>query len=359
VDIKKVKPMATSSLSTAHASHVRFDARVPRSPRQPNLRLLDCRSVFSGAPVAPTDRHGDRLRLGRAKPEAPCPSVEISPAEGVKRRAVSWPGMTAEIVQATSSGRIEYRSHAHVHLLVLCERGARREGETYIEGLPRSTLRDVTRKLTFVPAGHEYCDWHEPRTAVRMVFFYFDPATLPVPATSDEHEVSLAPRLFFEDAALFATAQKLTALIEGPASDDCYYLEALGRVLAHELMRVNQGNTQGKQAVRGGLAAWQQRIVTAYIEEHLSESVPLAQLAGLVSLSSYHFCRAFKQSCGLPPHRYHTSRRIERAKALLSKPVFSVTDIGLTLGFSETSSFTAAFRKATGLTPTAYHRSLA
>ena len=102
-----------------------------------------------------------------------------------------------------------------------------------------------------------------------------------------------------------------------------------------------------------------QRIATAYIEEHLSESVPLAQLAGLASLSSYHFCRAFKQSFGLPPHRYHTSRRIERAKALLSKPVFSVTDIGLTLGFSETSSFTAAFRKATGLTPTAYHRSLA
>jgi AraC family transcriptional regulator len=229
--------------------------------------------------------------------------VEISPADGVKRRAVSWPGTTAEIVQATSSGRIEYRSHAHVHLLVLCERGARREGETYIEGLPRSTLRDVTRKLTFVPAGHEYCDWHEPRTAARMVFFYFDPATLPVPATSDEHEVSLAPRLFFEDAALFATAQKLTALIEGPASDDCSYLEALGRVLAHELMRVNQGSTPGKHAVRGGLAAWQQRTVTAYIEEHLSEAVPLAQLAGLVSLSTYHFCRAFKQSFGLPPHR--------------------------------------------------------
>jgi AraC family transcriptional regulator len=35
-----------------------------------------------------------------------------------------------------------------------------------------------------------------------------------------------------------------------------------------------------------------------------------------------------------------------------------VTDIGLTVGFSETSSFTAAFRKVTGLTPTAYHRSL-
>jgi AraC family transcriptional regulator len=351
--------MATSSLSTALASHARFYARVPQPPRRTKLRLLDCCSGFSSTHIETVDRARDKRLSDEAKSETPAPSVEIYPADSVKRRTVSWPGMTAEIVQATGCQRIDCRSHAAVHLLILCERGARREGETYIEGLPRSTLRDVTRKLTFVPAGHEYCDWHEPRTAARMVFFYFDRATLPVPATSDEHEVSLAPRLFFEDAALFATAQKLTALIEGPASDDCSYLEALGRVLAHELVRVSQGTTQGKHAVRGGLAAWQQRIVTAYIEEHLSDPVPLATLAGLAGLSTYHFCRAFKQSFGIPPHRYHTGLRIERAKALLAKPAFSVTDIGLTLGFSETSSFTATFRKATGLTPTAYHRSLA
>jgi AraC-like DNA-binding protein len=82
-------------------------------------------------------------------------------------------------------------------------------------------------------------------------------------------------------------------------------------------------------------------------------------LAQLVGLSTYYFCRAFKQSIGLPPHRYHNNRRIEQAKILLSKPAPSVTEIGLTVGFSETSSFTTAFRKATGLTPTAYHRSFA
>jgi AraC family transcriptional regulator len=61
----------------------------------------------------------------------------------------------------------------------------------------------------------------------------------------------------------------------------------------------------------------------------------------------------------MPPHRYHTNRRIERAKALLAKGGLSVTDIGSTLGFSETSSFTAAFRKATGLTPSKYYRTVA
>jgi len=79
----------------------------------------------------------------------------------------------------------------------------------------------------------------------------------------------------------------------------------------------------------------------------------------LAGLSSYCFCRAFKQSVGLTPYRYHNHRRMGDAKLLLAKPAPSVTDIGLTVGYSETSSFTAAFHKTTGLTPTAFRRTLA
>jgi hypothetical protein len=67
-------------------------------------------------------------------------------------------------------------------------------------------------------------------------------------------------------------------------------------------------------------------------------------LANVVHLSAYYFCRAFKQSFGIPLDRYHINRRIERAKTLLANPGPSETDIALELGFSETSSFSAAFR---------------
>jgi AraC family transcriptional regulator len=50
---------------------------------------------------------------------------------------------------------------------------------------------------------------------------------------------------------------------------------------------------------------------------------------------------------------------MEHAKTLLADAASSVTEIGLAVGFRETSSFTAAFRKTTGQTPTAYRRSLA
>jgi AraC-like DNA-binding protein len=286
------------------------------------------------------------------------PTVEIAPHDIAKRCAKSWDGMAAEIVQATQRERIDIRFHAPVHLLIVGQQGVRLAGETTVEGLPRSTLRDVRRKLTFVPAGHEYHEWHEPRVLPRITYFYFDPARLPVDPEARLADMSLAPRLFFENVSLWETALKLETLIENSQSHDRLYLEALGVVLAHELVRLNSAAPRAESQVRGGLAAWQQRTLREYIEENLPEQIPLAALAQLVRLSPHHFCRAFKQSFGMPPHRYHASRRIERAKALLANATHSVTDIALTVGFSETSSLTAAFRKATGLTPTAYHRSL-
>jgi AraC family transcriptional regulator len=49
---------------------------------------------------------------------------------------------------------------------------------------------------------------------------------------------------------------------------------------------------------------------------------------------------------------------MEHAKILLANPTVSVTEVGVALGFSATSSFTTTFRTVTGLTPTAYQRGL-
>jgi AraC family transcriptional regulator len=267
-------------------------------------------------------------------------------------------GMMAELVQSTSRERIEYRYRGSAHLLVAWEKGIRSDGETFVEDTPRSTLRNVTRKLTFVPAGRCYFEWHQQSTVTRLIYFYIDAAEPQFKSSPTASDLLLVPRVFFEDAVLWSTVQKLKGLIEGPMPAHRAYFEALGAVLVHELARSNRGTDGLVTSVRGGLAAWQQRIVADYVEEHLAEQIPIATLARLARLSPYHFSRAFKQSFGVPPHRYHTSRRIEHAKALLEDQTRSVTDIGLSLGFSETSSFTTVFRKSTGVTPRRYHRSL-
>jgi AraC family transcriptional regulator len=288
---------------------------------------------------------------------ASLPAVNVAPNHLVARRGMKWRGMAVEFMQATSHDRIEYSFRSPVHLLAVYQHGTRREGESYVEGLPRSTLRDMTKKLIFVPASHEYREWHDPRTLPGVTYFYFDPAELHADFEADAN-IAFAPRLLFEDAAIWNTAAKLKQAIDSRGAENRLYVEALGVVLVHELIRLNRGTPRSEAPVRGGLAAWQQRVVTSYVEEHLPEQIPLATLAGLARLSTYYFCRAFKQSFGVPPHRYHTSRRIEQAKVMLAARKHSVTEIGLTLGFSDTSSFTAAFRKITGQTPSSYQRSL-
>lgn len=276
--------------------------------------------------------------------------VTVQPVDAVERHTFASDGMAAEIVQITTRERLELRFRGPRHLLVVYDQAVRGDGETLLEGLPRSTLRDLTGKLIVVPAGHAYREWHQPCAAMRIACFCFDPARMPA------QPACLGPRLFFEDAALLETARKLRRQIEHAVPGGSRYVEALGTVLAHELARVGAAASHPEVPAKGGLAGWQQRAVTTYIEDHLAEPISLATLARLAGLSPCYFCRAFKRSLNLSPHRYHSIRRIEHAKLLLAQPKASITDIGLMVGYGETSSFTTAFHKATGITPTAYRR---
>jgi AraC family transcriptional regulator len=285
--------------------------------------------------------------------------VDISPSGIVRRHSAAWSGLHVETVQVMRHTPFEYGFRAPCHLLIATELGERYDGETFVEGLPRSTLRDCTHKLTFVPAGHDFRGWQRPRALARTTWFYIDPRGPLADPALRFGEIEFKPRLFFYDRDLWETALKLKLLVENPGSMQRQYAEALGIVLTHELVRINGEGALRGPVIRGGLASWQQKQVAAYIEAHVADDILLATLAGLAQLSPYHFSRSFKRSFGMPPHRYHASRRIERAKQLLADRKRSVTAIALEIGFSETSTFTAAFHRLTGQPPSRYRRNLA
>jgi AraC family transcriptional regulator len=255
-------------------------------------------------------------------------TVQISPIRSVKRHSTGWHGLVAESIYTPVGSTTEFRFDAPVHLLVIYDEGARCEGETSIDGVTPSRLRNFADKLTFVPADHAYYERHETSTATRLTFLYLDPAKL---QNSDNLDATYAPRLFFEDSVLWETATKLKSAIESGKAGGMFYSEALAQVLAHKLLRTKE-NLAPSPVSRGGLASWQMRAVTGYVEEHLGEHISLDMLAGLTRLSQHHFCRAFKQSFGIPPLQYHVQRRIERAKFLLAHRANSVTDVALILG---------------------------
>src|SRR3977135_774638 len=298
------------------------------------------------------------------RPASPIPDLEfsslvnISPPEIVKRHSKAWSGLYVETVQVMRHMPFEYGFRAPCHLLIAAELAERYDGETFVEGLPQSTLRDFPRKLTFVPAGHDFRGWQRPRALTRTTSFYIDPRGPLADPALRFGEIEFKPRLFFYDRDLWETALKLKSQVENPGSMPRQYAEALGIVLTHELVRINSGAARRGPVSRGGLARWQQKRVAAYIEEHVADDISLATLAELARLSPYHFCRAFKRSFGTPPLRYHANRRIERAKQLLAIRELPVTPIWLDVGFSDTSTFPAAFHRLTGQSPSRYRRNL-
>lgn len=82
----------------------------------------------------------------------------------------------------------------------------------------------------------------------------------------------------------------------------------------------------------------------------------LPELPKRIGISMSHLQRLFRQHTGHTLKWHIQQRRITQAAMLLRDTAMSVIDVGLTVGFASPSSFCAAFRGVTGLSPTAYRR---
>ena len=107
---------------------------------------------------------------------------------------------------------------------------------------------------------------------------------------------------------------------------------------------------------RGQLAPWQARRIVSYIDDHLAERVRIDELASLVELSKFHFCRVFKLTFGVSTQAWVLQRRIEVAQGLMLTTGDNLTEIALRCGMCDQSHFTRAFRRLVGETPYRWRR---
>lgn len=106
----------------------------------------------------------------------------------------------------------------------------------------------------------------------------------------------------------------------------------------------------------GGLAGWQVRQVTAYIDARLGRSLATDELALVTSLSPGHFCRAFKASMGETPHAYVIRQRIRRAQTLMLETGHSLSQIASACGLTDQAHLTRLFKRLVGTTPLLWRR---
>lgn len=284
------------------------------------------------------------------------PSLQIRQDHVAPSARAEWSGVAAEML--TTSDRRGYDFVFDGPALYLCFglSGRRTDSVVTVDGERATRFTEIANRFHVVPAGARFKGFSVPASPQRLVQVYLDTRAGALHPDLDLGEV--APRLAAVDASLIATARKFEAALSAPAPFNRLYGETLGCALGIEILRWQRGKRDFARSSRGGLSALQLRRVTAFIEDHLAEGIGLLQLADLVDLSPWHFCRSFKRSTGVPPHRFLVQSRIERAKRLLADRGISVTEVALTLGFGGSTQFARAFRAAVGLSPREYRRRL-
>jgi AraC family transcriptional regulator len=212
--------------------------------------------------------------------------------------------------------------------------------------------------ITLIPDQHDG-DWELAGAAdVSHAYLTADRVQACADLLAEGRSFELVNRVGFEDPTTARLLQLLAlngALVD-PSSR--VFVDRTLDLLGLQLLRSHSSLGLRPQTVRHGLADWQVRRVTRHIRERLDQPIGLEDLACIVGLSRFHFCTAFRRATGVTPHDWLTGERINHALNLLRDPHLPIGEIAASAGYGTASAFSAAFRRRTGLTPSAYRRHL-
>jgi AraC family transcriptional regulator len=220
------------------------------------------------------------------------------------------------------------------------------------------TSRTRPGTISIIPSGHE-AHW-DIAGSFEVSHIYLSQARFQKCADilAKGKRVELLDRVGFEDPAAARIMELLSAEAEIGEPSARLFVEQAIDLLCIQLLRKHAALSIPVTRPPTGLAPWQVKRVTTYMLEHLSESLTLDELAGVIHLSRFHFCTAFRVATGKTPHEWLVIQRIDMAMKLLEDRALNITEVGLAVGYGTPSAFTAAFRKIVGCTPTDFRHRL-
>ena len=165
--------------------------------------------------------------------------------------------------------------------------------------------------------------------------------------------IELQPTLARADTLIQSIALNIKADLDSQTSDRVY-VESLFQALSMHLLKNYCTKKYFTKQTTSGLPPYKLKQAIDYIDRNLDENIKIKDVANLIGISQYYFCRLFRESTGIAPYRYVIQQRIFKAKALVRKNQLSLSDIAIECGFSSQSQMTHHFRRLVGTTPKVY-----
>ncbi len=202
------------------------------------------------------------------------------------------------------------------------------KGTSFVEWrLAGSTLHTRTSRVGDVGViSRNVPVWSRCFEATAMIIVSFNPRFLDAVARDSVSGAAVELQGLVHDRDRHIRV--LGSLLEAETKEGCpngrIYGESLATALAVHMLRRYAVFPTGIVEHKGGLSQHYLRRIVDYITSNLREDTSLQELADLVGISQYHFCRAFKLSMGLTPHQYILQVRIGEAKRLPSTTALDI-----------------------------------
>lgn len=190
----------------------------------------------------------------------------------------------------------------------------------------------------------------------RMIICHFDPGHfeqltgIGASSPSDELEACIDIR----DPVVLATLERLLVEIDRPAPSRETIITGLGMVLLGDLTRHFAALREGRTRRTGTLAPWQIQRIEDRLCDEAQPAPSVAELAELCGIGRRHLMRAFKASTGSTVMDHVERALFTRAARLLRETDMPVKSMAYLLGYERQASFSTAFRRRFGETPSAY-----
>jgi len=169
----------------------------------------------------------------------------------------------------------------------------------------------------------------------------------------EPHSIELV-ELYHAQDPILAQAGQLLALSDWQAPGQAMAMDHLAQWLLLQVVSRHSTVRQAAPAVTGQLSLRYRKLLEERILQQLNQPLTLAEMAGWVNLSPYHFARLFRATFGCAPYQYVQEQRLTRARDLLHQPGNKITAIALSCGFNDPSQFARAFKSRFGVTPSGY-----
>ena len=169
--------------------------------------------------------------------------------------------------------------------------------------------------------------------------------------------VKLLPTFAQSDPLIQYLALNIKANLDS-GNYDRLYAESLFHTLSMHLFKNYSTNKFTLKEYGDGLPPYKLKQALDYINDNLDQQIKLTDIAKLVDISQYYFCRLFNDSTGVSPYKYVIQQRIARARNLIKNSKLPLADIAYECGFSSQSQMTQHFRKCVGVTPKVYRNRL-